>query len=857
MADKKIEVVISAIDQTQQAFTNLQRALKNAEGQFSSLTGAGTSSSGSIADSWTKTASAFAAGGILQRSIESLAGKFRQLAVDATTYLGSIETATLGIASAFMTGGKYFDATTGKALQGQAAMNAAMADSRGIIEQLKVANMQTIATLDQLVKAYQETLPVALAKGFNREQVLQFTQAMVQAAGAIGLPFDQMGEETRSLLTGNINPRTSRIATVLGLRNEDLREMEGNSQALFTFLMDKLSAYQIAGVESQKTWDGLWSNWKDIQNQGLGMAFQSLFDVIKYELQQITNHIVTIDEATKTIKWNPEFVAFTTSIRSGVTAIVAEFYRFGMLVDKLGGTMTTLGYATSKFLEVWIRVFTLGQNGDGMKKLAEDMDRWNKNYQRRYEEKDRSLQTLANREVGLDKNGNPAAVTGSNWTANSAKGKVDKNAAKKANQDAIAAAELARGEVYGEIDLRREQNLEATKEWLRKKKVLYEQELVTEDEWIAHQQTAKEEEATIAAEAAREKQVALNAEWRAKREHYVEGKELDRAYLQYSQQFDKLDLDIMKATDAEKAALDDAAVAREKKRKKEEKEAAQEAKRVAKEESTALDLEKARQLAEIETREAQGAITATEAQREKLAVLQEIIRLEEERLEYLPRASAEEQIAWNQQAAKVENVKKQVADLQRVLRLRDGWEGAKQALTDYVESVNNLGAQIGNAVTGAFKGMEDALVKFVQTGKLSFRDLADSIIADIARILIQKTITGPLANAALSGLDSLFTTQAQGGVWQGGVQQYAGGGLVVRPTFFPMANGGMGLMGEAGPEAIMPLTRTASGHLGVRSSGNSLVVNAPITLGDGNKRMASDLRKEIEATVVRVMRRHS
>ena len=61
-----------------------------------------------------------------------------------------------------------------------------------------MANFQTIATLDQLVRAYQETLPVAMAKGFNKQMVLDYTVAMVQAAGAIGLSLDQMAEETRS-----------------------------------------------------------------------------------------------------------------------------------------------------------------------------------------------------------------------------------------------------------------------------------------------------------------------------------------------------------------------------------------------------------------------------------------------------------------------------------------------------------------------------------------------------------------------------------------------------------------------------------------------------------------------------------
>jgi len=62
---------------------------------------------------------------------------------------------------------------------------------------------------------------------------------------------------------------------------------------------------------------------------------------------------------------------------------------------------------------------------------------------------------------------------------------------------------------------------------------------------------------------------------------------------------------------------------------------------------------------------------------------------------------------------------------------------------------------------------------------------------------------------------------AHGGVFAGGnVVPFARGGVVERPTLFPMALG-MGLMGEAGPEAVLPLKRLPSGRLGVESGGGS------------------------------------
>lgn len=245
---------------------------------------------------------------------------------ESLDYLGKIESAQLGIASSFLVSGKYIDTVSGKALEGQRALKAAQQDSAQVIEQLKVANFQTIASLDELVEAYQVTLPVAMAKGFNKKQVLDYTQAMVQAAGAIRLPFNQMAEETRSLLTeGAINPRNSRIATVLGIRNEDIRKYKNDTQGLFDFLMGRLEGFRVAGIESQKTWMGLWSNIKDISKQGGGMVMEGMFEGIKSILTSIQNSVLTINNETKKIEWNPTFVAGAKELGSTVTTMFNGF----------------------------------------------------------------------------------------------------------------------------------------------------------------------------------------------------------------------------------------------------------------------------------------------------------------------------------------------------------------------------------------------------------------------------------------------------------------------------------------------------------------------------------------------------
>lgn len=76
--------------------------------------------------------------------------------------------------------------------------------------------------------------------------------------------------------------------------------------------------------------------------------------------------------------------------------------------------------------------------------------------------------------------------------------------------------------------------------------------------------------------------------------------------------------------------------------------------------------------------------------------------------------------------------------------------GSSRALANYRDSVADIAGQIQSSLTNAFRGAEEAIVRFVVTGKLSVTDLANSIVADITRIIVRQNITGPLS-AALGG----------------------------------------------------------------------------------------------------------
>ena len=84
-------------------------------------------------------------------------------------------------------------------------------------------------------------------------------------------------------------------------------------------------------------------------------------------------------------------------------------------------------------------------------------------------------------------------------------------------------------------------------------------------------------------------------------------------------------------------------------------------------------------------------------------------------------------------------------------RQREATFGASEAFRKYQEDAENAAAHVENAMTHAFQGMEDALVKFVMTGKLSFTDLANSIVADITRIIVKQMIASSIGGGAGGG----------------------------------------------------------------------------------------------------------
>lgn len=168
---------------------------------------------------------------------------------------------------------------------------------------------------------------------------------------------------------------------------------------------------------------------------------------------------------------------------------------------------------------------------------------------------------------------------------------------------------------------------------------------------------------------------------------------------------------------------------------------------------------------------------------------------------------------------------------------------AVQKLESLKLVANETAAFMEQSLSNAFDRSFQGLITNTMTAKQAFKSFATSIVEDIARIIAQEVrsaILRPILRMGLSALGGLFTSSvgsvgsvgdgsinldttefdgginynAKGGIYSGaGISKHSGT-IVNSPTVFPFAKG-VGLMGEAGPEAILPLKRNSQGKLGV------------------------------------------
>ncbi|QQE82880.1 phage tail tape measure protein [Pseudomonas putida] len=229
----------------------------------------------------------------------------------------------------------------------------------------------------------------------------------------------------------------------------------------------------------------------------------------------------------------------------------------------------------------------------------------------------------------------------------------------------------------------------------------------------------------------------------------------------------------------------------------------------------------------------------------------------------------------------------------RLQAQRDYRNGAKRAWANIQADAANVAGATDDMLTTGFNSARDAVAEFAMTGKANFKDFATSVISDMGRIASQQAASSLLSGlvgmgisaassffgggggnglpagsagatssnlgASQAGYGSTYFPQALGGAWSNGVQLFEKGAgfatntILNTPTMFGMGDGDLGIAGEAGPEAIMPLARGADGSLGVQmvggTGGGSTVVQVSVPVAVTLEDRSSD-GMELDSTAL-------
>lgn len=227
----------------------------------------------------------------LQYAAQNLGAVFQTVFGKGISFAAEMETGLIGIAaiiqSTMQLDGEDMNFDTATIIATQA------------IESLKKAALSTNLTLKELVKTFQAIVAPAANMGLTVKQTTDLAVIGGTAVKTLGLKEDQLVQEIRSMLTGNITARSSTLATALGLKNEDITNAVNAAEGLFEFLKKRMAGFEQASREAGNTLTGIWSNIMDGVEQTQEKAYLGLFAMLKGELAKVQDLFFTIERYKK------------------------------------------------------------------------------------------------------------------------------------------------------------------------------------------------------------------------------------------------------------------------------------------------------------------------------------------------------------------------------------------------------------------------------------------------------------------------------------------------------------------------------------------------------------------------------
>lgn len=191
------------------------------------------------------------------------------------------------------------------------------------------------------------------------------------------------------------------------------------------------------------------------------------------------------------------------------------------------------------------------------------------------------------------------------------------------------------------------------------------------------------------------------------------------------------------------------------------------------------------------------------------------------------------------------------AATERVASFDSGLSDMSRSLIDTNREMAGLSRSLGGGLRRAFDGVIFDGMRLSDAMRGLGRSISDAIYSAAMRP-VQSALGGALSSVISGVMGSVLPFANGGSFSQGRVMPFAQGGVVSSPVTFPM-RGGTGLMGEAGPEAILPLARGADGKLGVRGAGGGRAMNVVINVSTPDVAGFNRSQSQIAAQMQRLL----
>lgn len=228
------------------------------------------------------------------------------------------------------------ETSIGRAITTQEKFNLAQRESANVVELLRKANIETPATLSELTDGFQAAIGPALKLNWSLEQTVKYTTLMTQAAAAMGMPMNQLAQEMRSVLSGQID-MNSQVARNLGITNDQITQHIKLGDT-YGFLMRKLQDFEAAGAQMATNWEGVTSNLTDTFDSIKKKAGENLFGAFKTDLAELNTLLTQNSDQIA-----GEFSAgLMTAYNSGKT-LLGGLYEMRGVIDNV-----VVGYAAFK-----------------------------------------------------------------------------------------------------------------------------------------------------------------------------------------------------------------------------------------------------------------------------------------------------------------------------------------------------------------------------------------------------------------------------------------------------------------------------------------------------------------------------